>query len=175
MQFHIPSVVHAVPATIADPVPTVLVLAGAADEATGVTLETTALDVRMVDATGAEVAFPVDADVATVTKTPPWLADALAFADVALEAAAEVTAVVLDPDPEPADAAPVATTAEPQPVPMGGDGVAVARPNCSRESPGFGNARSWESSVLQVDVGMLAMNIFGRALYAAVSRSTNWV
>lgn len=162
MQLNMPSVVHAVPAAIADPVP---VLAGAAEEAMGVALEATALDFTTEDATGAaEVATGAEADVATVTKTPPWPAE------VALEAAAEValeaTEVTTEaPDPDPAEAAPVApATAAPQDGPVGATGFAVAVPKSSRESPGFGNIRSVESTVPQDSWGIFATNMFGRAL-----------
>ena len=77
MQFHIPSVVHAVPAVIAEPEPVVPVLAGVEAGETGVEAtgageptggDATALDGEM---TGAEVAsVPVD-EVGIVAKTPP--------------------------------------------------------------------------------------------------------
>ncbi len=81
MQFHCPSVVQAVPAAIAVPVPAVPVLAGLDDEAI---TEAAALDTgeargaaddttgALEDTTGtAEVALLDPADVVTVTNTPP--------------------------------------------------------------------------------------------------------
>jgi hypothetical protein len=197
MQLNMPSVVHAVPAAIAEPVPVVLVLAGAAEDATTVALvvaleaapEAPALDAGAELATGLMVSvgygaggginIPGAADVATVTNTPPCPGDEaaeLALAEVALDAAAEVTAVATEP--EPAEATTLDATAAlvtPQDGPEGGVGVAVAVPSFSRESPGLGKARSWESAVRQSVLGIFATNMSGRALYAAVSRSTNWV
>jgi hypothetical protein len=50
----------------------------------------------------------------------------------------------------------------------------VAIPKFSTDSPGFGNRRSVLSTVLQPGP-ILATNISGRALKAAMSRSANWV
>jgi len=75
---------------------------------------------------------------------------------------------------EPAPVA-VAAALTPQDGPLGAVGVAVAVPNWSRESPGSGNARSWESAVTQEVVGMLATNMSGKALNAVVSRSISMV
>lgn len=169
MQFHIPSVLQALPATSAvpdpdDPVDVPELAAGDADEATGLATGA-ALDacVGAADATGAEVAW-LAADVGTVAKTPPGtLADEVAAFWVAVgeEAAAE------DAPPVATGVAPVA----PQDGPVGDLGVIVAKPNWSRESPGSGNAASVESIVSQLSTGMFATNMFGRALNAAVSRS----
>ena len=109
MQFHIPSVVHAVPATIADPELTVPVPTGAVDEATGEALEATAEEATGAwETTGAEVATAAG-DVPTVTKTPPWLAGATETEVAKVEAALEADTT--------ADA--VATTAAPQLEPLG--------------------------------------------------------
>jgi hypothetical protein len=77
MQFHIPSVVHAVPAVIADPEPVVPVLAGVEAGETGVEAtgagEPAGCDATALDGetTGTEVAsVPVD-EVGIVAKTPP--------------------------------------------------------------------------------------------------------
>lgn len=177
MQFHSPSVVQAVPAAMAEPVPVVPellplpVLAGAAEDATGVeatTLEAT--DATGVEeANGAEVAW----DDGTVAKTPPEIGAAEEVATaaevVALEAAAEVAE-----DPDPAVAVALPETAFPHPAPVGATGVAVEMPSCSSESPGLGNFKSWESTEVHW-LPMFAVNISGRALYAAVSRSISWV
>lgn len=76
-------------------------------------------------------------DDTTVAKTPPETAGA----DEVATDAADVTAAV--------PAAPAVAEAPaivlPHPVPVGGDGVAVAVPSCSTESPGAGNLRSVES------------------------------
>jgi len=169
MQFHIPSVVHAVPAAIADPVPVVPVLAGVAADATGVDAAAGAAGDAMgleaaTDAAGAEVASDPVEELAMVAKTPPGTpVPELAGADEAWVAAGVELA--------PAAAA----TDAPQDGPVGGFGVSVAKPNCSRDSPGSGNARSCESWVVQVAAGIFATNIFGRALKAAWSRSMSWV
>jgi hypothetical protein len=47
-------------------------------------------------------------------------------------------------------------------------------PSFSTESPGLGKARSVESTVPH-PLLILAVNMFGRALKAAVSRSMSWV
>jgi len=175
MQFHIPSVVQAVPAAIALPVPVVPVLAGlatgaaelAATEATGLEA-TTGLAATEEAATGAAVAEVwVPADEATVAKTPPETAgadEAATGAEVATDAA-EVAPV---PDPPVVAAAPA--TVLPHDDPVGATGVAVDPPSSSRESPGAGNLRSVESTVPQ-PLPMFAVNIFGSASKAAVSRS----
>jgi len=134
-----PSVVQAVPAAIALPVPVVPVLAGApalaATEAAGLGA-TTGLAATGGAATGAAVAeLGVTADEATVAKTPPESAGA----DVATDAA-EVSRGAAGP---PVGAAPALVL--PQLAPTGGDGDAVAVPRSSRESPGAGNLRSVES------------------------------
>lgn len=167
MQFHVPSVVHAVPAAIADPVPVVPVLAGVDAEE--------AFEAGALDATGlAEVADALAADVATVAKTPPetGFEEATPAADEALgaEVAADEAAVVA-PDPE----LPVAV-APPQPVGGAVAAAAVDPPKDSTESPGLGNTTSDESLVPQPPAPkMLAWNMSGRALKAAVSRSMSWV
>jgi hypothetical protein len=168
IQFHIPSVVQAVPAVKAPAVEVVPVLAGVDAEATGV--EATgatdeALGEEDTTGAGAEVATGVF-EVATVAKTPPETAGAetaTEAAEVALETTAEVGLV-------PVPAVPVAAMVDPQAAPLGSTGVAVELPSRSRESPGDGNFRSVESTVLQ-SLPMLAVNMFGRALNAAVSRS----
>lgn len=148
MQFHSPSVVQAVPAVIAEPVPVVPVLAGVGEAA------------------GAEVALDAPADDAIVAKTPP-----VAAGDEDATTAAGV--VVLDA--VAIEAPPVATTAAPQDGPVGVAVAEVDNPNCSSESPGSGKTTSFESWVLHEDVGILATNMFGRALNAAVSRSISMV
>ena len=75
-----------------------------------------------------------------MAKTPPETAgadDPAAAAEVTTDAADDVAT-------EPAVAAAPATVL-PHADPVGGDGVAVAVPSCSRESPGSGNLRSVES------------------------------
>lgn len=150
MQFHIPSVVQAVPAAIAVPVPVVPVpvLTGAADETTeGVADDaTTGL---AGDATEVEVACGA-ADDEIEAKTPPDTAGAAVAweLDEAVAAAAATDA--------PHD---------------GPDGRASENdPNRSTESPGLGNWVSKVSLLVQDEAGMFATNISGRALNAA-SRS----
>lgn len=171
MQFHIPSVVQAVPAAIALPVPVVPVLAGlaaGAAELAATGLEaTTGLAAAEDATTGAAVAgVCVPAEEATVAKTPPETAgaDDAAGAEVATEAA-EVAPV---PDPPVVAAAPA--TVLPHDDPVGATGVAVDPPSSSRESPGAGNLRSVESTVPQ-PLPMFAVNISGSALKAVWSRS----
>ncbi len=144
MQFHIPSVVHGVPAAIADPEPATGAGAG---EAIGVGFEATALEAA-TGGGGATVAW-LGAEVATVTNTPP---DGTG-ADVGT-GATEFAGGLPDPDPL---AAPVGH------VPAGATGVAVFKPSFSSESPGFGKARSVLSIVLQ-PFPMFAVNISGSAL-----------
>jgi len=176
MQFHIPSVVHAVPAAVADPDPVVPVLAGGEADATGVDAAGGAACDAMgleaaADATGAEVACDPDEGLATVAKTPPGRpVPEAAGADEAWGAAG----AELAPAPDDPVAAGAATTA-PQDGPVGGLGVSVDNPNCSREAPGSGKARSCESWVVQVVAGIFATNILGRELKAAWSRSMSWV
>lgn len=180
MQFHSPSVVQAVPAVMAEPVPVVPVLpvlAAVDEDATGV--EAMALEATeatgVEEAAGAEVAWEAaPEDAGTVAKTPPVAAGdeeaATAAEVVAFEAAADVAE---DPEPAVADAPP--ETAAPQPVPVGvARAVEVAVPSCSTESPGFGKRRSVESCVPQ-PLLMLATNMSGRASNAAVSRSISIV
>lgn len=155
MQFHSPSVVQAVPAVIAEPVPVVPVLAGVGEAA------------------GAEVALDAPADDAIVAKTPPVAAgdeDATTAAGVVV-----LDAAALEAPPVAIEAPPVATTAAPQDGPVGVAVAEVDNPNCSSESPGSGKTTSFESWVLHEDVGILATNMFGRALNAAVSRSISMV
>jgi len=87
MQFHIPSVVQAVPAAIAEPVPVVPVAAGVAGEAIVGATDAFGTDV----AAGADVAIGATvvaavvvglaaAEVATVAKTPPDSATAVVVA-----------------------------------------------------------------------------------------------
>lgn len=124
-------------------------------------------------AAGAEVALDAPADEATVAKTPPVAAgdeDATTAAEVvALDAAA------LEAPPVALEAPPVATTAAPQDGPVGVAVAEVDNPFCSSESPGSGKTTSIESWVLHEDVGILATNMFGRALNVAVSRSISMV
>lgn len=105
-----------------------------------------------------------------MAKTPPETAGAeeATTAEEALEAGAEVAE---DPEPAVADAP---ATVLPHPDPVGATGVAVAVPSCSTESPGEGNFKSVESTVPQL-FPMFAVNMFGRALNAAVSRSMSMV
>lgn len=150
------------------------VLAGVEEEATGeeamTALDAAALDMAttVADETAGEP-VGIAPDGETVMKTPPEAeaAEACAGAEVGAteEAAAELAL----------EGAPVAATAAAQDGPVGADGVAVAVPNCSRESPGAGNLRSVESTVPQSELGMFATNMLGKASYAAVSRSTNMV
>lgn len=99
-----------------------------------------------------------------VAKTPPGRpVPELAGADEAwVTAGAE-----LAPAADDAPVAAAAATTAPQDGPVGATGVAVAKPNCSRESPGFGNFTSAESTLSQLEVGMFATNISGSALKAA--------
>lgn len=142
MQFHIPSVVHAVPAVIAEPEPVVPVLAGVEAE-TGVEAtgagEPTGCDATALDGetTGAEVGFvPVD-EVGIVAKTPP---ERPVFVPTGAGEACVGTGVVAGgaaaEDPEDPVAAGAFTA--PQDGPFGSTGVPVAKPNCSNESPGLG-------------------------------------
>lgn len=190
MQFHIPSVVQALPATSADPEPVVPVDvpelgAGEAEEATGLA---TGAALGIDDATGAaDTAGAEDtaaaeeatgtsvvglATGATVAKTPPGIpaADVDFWVALGEEAAAEV-AVEPVPDPEPDPEPPEAAVAH---DPDGATGVAVAVPRRSRESPGEGNFRSVESTVVQ-PLPMFAVNMSGKASKAAVSRSMSCV
>lgn len=175
MQFHIPSVVQALPAACTVPEPVVPVDvpelgAGEAEEATGLATGATlgadatgAADTTgSAGATGAWVAS-LAADVGTVAKTPPGIPPA---AVVGLgEAAAEVA-----PDPDPAVAVGFPATADPQ-LPVGAcKALEVAEPSRTTESPGLGNLTSVESTVPH-PFPMLAMNMSGRALKAAWSRS----
>jgi len=149
MQFHSPSVVQAVPAAIAAPVPVVpddAELAGAAEVA-----------VAAVVAAG----LP---DAATVAKTPPERAEVgeAAGATEVAEVTPEVAYVAAGPEP-PAVAEPPETAAA-QAEPVGVDSAdEVAKPSCSTDSPGFGNKRSVESTVPQ-PFPILATNMFGSAL-----------
>jgi len=158
IQFHIPSVVQAVPAAMAEPDPLVPVLvpvlAGVEEDATGVeaidatgaALETGATVAIVADEATGEAAAVADAaeDGATVTKTPPEAAGD--EARTALEVTWEPACCAVDePAAGPADAEAPAT-AFPQELPVGvarADEVAV--PSCSTESPGLGNRRSVES------------------------------
>ncbi len=182
MQFHIPSVVHAVPAVIAEPEPVVPVLAGVAAGETGVDAtgagEAAGCDAAALDGetTGAEVACgPVD-EVGIVAKTPPERAVFVptgageAFAGGGVVAGA---AAAGDPDADVPLGATATAAAHPDPV-----GVLraeeVARPSCSRESPGFGKITSVELMVPQ-PLPIFAVKILGKALKAAWSRSMSCV
>jgi len=113
MQFHIPSVVQAVPAAIADPEPVVPVLAGTGAEATGVEAAGAAGDAAGLEATtaGAEVGWAGADETGTVAKTPPDRAVLVATgADGAWVAAFVVAGAAAGaedpPDPPPATTAP---------------------------------------------------------------------
>lgn len=185
MQFQSPSGVQALPAVIAEPEPVVPllvpVLAELEADATGVEatdatgdLEAAALETGATLTCAAEEATELVAaagefeDGDTVMNTPPET-----------DAAEDVGAFVVAGEEAAALEAPVATVPDPvaHAVPTGSDGVAVAVPNLSTESPGSGNSRSDESTVLQALLGdcAFATNIFGRALNAAVSRSMSMV
>jgi len=180
MQFHIPSVVHAVPAVIAEPEPVVPVLAGVAAGETGVDAtgagEPASCDAAALDGetTGAEVAcVPVD-EVGIVAKTPPEKAVFVPTgADEACVGAGVVAAAAGDPDADVPVAATATAAAHPDPV-----GVLraeeVARPSCSRESPGFGKITSVALMVPQ-PLPIFAVKILGKALKAAWSRSMSCV
>jgi hypothetical protein len=140
MQFHIPSVVHAVPAAIAEPEPVVPVLAGVEAGETGVEAtgagELAGCDAAALDGemTGAEVAsVPVD-EVGIVAKTPPERAVFVPTgAGEACVGAGVVAGGAAAEDPELARAGedPVAAGAftAPQDGPFGSTGGAVAKPN----------------------------------------------
>lgn len=187
MQFHSPSVVQAVPAAKAEPEPLVPVLlpvlAGVEEDATTVeatdltgelaaALETGATERVVADEATEEVARAGELEVGdTVMKTPPETdaVDAGATEVLAEDPAAELTA-------EAGPAVPDApTTAFPQAVPVGAAVADVDSPFCSRESPGSGKTTSLESTVAHSLTGMLATNMLGKALYAAVSRSMSMV
>jgi hypothetical protein len=108
MQFHIPSVVQAVPAAIADPEPVVPVLAGAgaagveAAGATGATGDAAGLDAE-------EVARVATDEVAIVAKTPAGGAEL-----VATGAGEAGVAGAAGDAPPVAAGAPVAATAPPK-------------------------------------------------------------
>jgi hypothetical protein len=195
MQFHMPSVVQAVPAAMAalfpllgpaPPVPdgaadgvteAAAGTEGAGTEAAGIRggapqlellgptgLGITALgaaaelgvaglspgEEAAMGATVGDADWPPAGDEATVAKTPPERAGAdVVAADESEEAE----------DDGPAVPAAAATAVGQDPV--GGTGVMVARPNCSRESPGSGKA----VSALRVahPLPTFATNISGRA------------
>jgi len=161
MQFHIPSVVHAPvkvplepPGVDGDDTGAAEGAAGGAEEATGLGIAGTTLG--WAGALGA-----------VVTKTPPGI---VPWAGGLATGEADATGEALDPDPDPAAgaAAPV-----PQASPTGG--VDFPLPLVSTEEPGLGNLRNpMPSGTLQPGM-MLAINISGRASYADVSRSINWV
>lgn len=185
MQFHIPSVVHAVPTAISVPEPVVPVDAGVPAEvvllAAGL-VDTTGTETGLdADATGADVAeaLPV---VGTVAKTPPGRVDAEAFpVDFGAEAEAVAGAVVLGAEEAPPVAVATDPPVAPEPAvqPVGAFKSDVVEPaRVSTESPGFGKITSFESTVPQESAPtflMLATNMLGRALKAAVSRWTIWV
>lgn len=161
MQFHIPSVEQAVPTAKAVSVTVVPVLEEPAAEATELALGEAA---EVATAGIVELAF---ADDATVAKTPPGTDDA--------EDLAELTAAALvwlpdEPAVTDADADDPAPAAWHEPVGLE-RAVDVEAPSCSTEPPGFGNRRSVESTVPQ-PFPMLATNMSGSALKAAVSRSS---
>jgi hypothetical protein len=106
MQFHIPSVVQAVPAAIADPEPVVPVLAGAGADAAGVEAAGATGDAAGLDA---EVARVAAEEVAIVAKTPPG--GAVLVATGAGEAG---VAGAAGDAPPVAAGAPVAATAPPR-------------------------------------------------------------
>lgn len=165
MQFHNPSEVQA-PLNEA-PEPEVPVSAGLAGAAELEAAEATGLGASVVVAGEAEVASVVAAaaGAAVVAKTPPERAGAEAWAEDAT-GASEVWAGAAElPLPLP----PATATAVGQ-VPAGGDGFIVARPRDSTASPGFGNARSEESTV-EHPFPTLATNMSGRASKAAWSLS----
>jgi len=178
MQFHMPSVAQALPATSAVPEPVVPVDvpelgAGEAEEATGLA---TGATLGADEATGAaDTAGTEDtaaaeeatgtrvvglATGATVAKTPPGIPAADVLVGFA-EAAGEVA-----PDPEPAVVVGFPATADPQ-LPVGAwRALDVCEPSRTTESPALGNLTSVESTVPQ-PFPMLAMNMSGRALKAA--------
>jgi hypothetical protein len=149
--------------------------------------------VAAADSTGAaaeeDAAMVVTGDAlgavwdSTVAKTPPGRsADVVAAGVVAAGAAADVTCgadveaaeeaawlALADPDPDPPPAVGETdgATTWPQEEPVGVDRAEeVCRPSCSTESPGSGKSKSVESTVAQ-PLPMLAVNMSGRALYAA--------
>jgi hypothetical protein len=177
MQFHIPSVVQGpvIDPELEVPVPVEVEgeAGGAADEVPAVVDSAEGL------AGGWET---------TVANTPPWIAgvatsdvadgaiwavDVLAWGAELVAGDAELVACeALDPEP-PALGVTEGWTTCPHEEPVGAERAAdVARPSCSTESPGSGKRTSAESTVAQ-PLPMLARNMFGRALYAAVSRSTS--
>jgi hypothetical protein len=113
MQFHIPSVVQAVPAAIADPEPVVPVLAGAGAgaDAAGVEAAGAAGDAAGLDAEVARVAAD---EVAIVTNTPPGGAVLEATGAGEAEVAGGVVAGAAGDAPPVAAGAPVAATAPPK-------------------------------------------------------------
>jgi len=138
MQFHSPSVVQAVPAVMAEPVPVVPVLvpvlAAVDEDATGVEATTT---LEAADATGVDEATATEvADEATVAKTPPETEAEAEEATLAAEVAWEATTELAPDEPPVAEAQ----------VPVGvARALDVAAPSCSTESPGLGKRRSVES------------------------------
>jgi len=144
MQFHSPSVVQAVPAAIALPVPVVLEDDEAVALATGATEDASTEVAAATDVAAAELA------AAEVTKTPPD--------NGVEEAAAEVATAVSEP---PAVGDAPETTAAQDPVGVE-SAEEVAVPSCSTESPGAGKSRSVESTVPQ-PLPMLATNMSGKA------------
>jgi hypothetical protein len=163
MQFHIPSVVQAVPAAIADPEPVVPVLAGVdADEAwDGAALEATGLAAEGAGAWEAAEAVaktPPGGDNADAAGADEATGDEATGADVGAD-----EAPVVAPDPEP----PVGAAAFPQDEPVGAAAAveAVDPPRDSTESPGFGKMTSFESTVEQPSF-MFATNMSGSALKA---------
>ena len=142
-QFHSPSSVQAVPVAMAELVPEDV---PELDEVPGVAAGEATAKVEVAAGTGAteeedvvtgEAEGLVDPEPAgSVAKTPPEAVsgaeDEVAGGDVAAGAA----------DEEPLEPEPAAWATAVGQVPVGGLGVAVARPNCSSESPGLGRARS---------------------------------
>lgn len=180
MQFHIPSVeqtpVNTPDVTGALDGEVILLASTDGDEievelaagTTGATLEgvgtrvaatTLAVDVAAADE-GAIVAKTPPKDGLLETRTP------------AVETVDLPVARLNGEEPEPVETTPDwPATAAAHPVPVGVARAAtfVDPPSCSRESPGFGKRTSFESAVVH-PLPMFAVNMFGRALKAAVSR-----
>jgi hypothetical protein len=182
MQFHSPSVVQAVPATLAEPPTdgTVPVPEGEAEDATG-EAATDVAKVVLREAFAEEVAVgfgvvPAAAVVVpTVMKTPP---ETVGAGPVPVPAAAVVVALAV----VVATAVVGATEAPPVAFILAGQlnnwraSVLVARPRLSTESPGLGKMISAPAnfvSLVSHPLPMFPTSISGRALNAAWSRSTS--